>query len=172
MHDQLKVGDPVVLTGPYGSFVPEPGGSGPVLLLAAGSDLAPVCALVQALLEEGSGRSVTLFVSARTGADSIDHAHLEEMARAQPSFRYLRTLTRVPDAPERPHIPDWLADTFASLSGWEVFTAGPPVFVTACARAAQALGTDPAAMHTEEFFVDPSRGWVGRPPELVESGRR
>ncbi|MEO6881816.1 MAG: FAD-binding oxidoreductase [Mycobacteriaceae bacterium] len=171
VHDRLRVGEPVLLTGPYGTFVPDPDRSGPVLLLAAGSGLAPLRALAQSLLVARPRRAVTLFVSARTGADSIDHAHFQELARAQPSFRYLRTLTRVPVAPERPHIPDRLGDAFASLGGWEVFTAGPPGFVTACARAAQAQGADPAAVHTEEFFVEP-QPWVGRPPVLVEPGRR
>lgn len=171
MHDRLRVGEPVVLTGPYGTFVPDPDRSGPVLLLAAGSGLAPLRALAPSLLVTRPRRALTLFVSARTGADSIDHAHFQELARAQPGFRYLRTLTRVPNAPERPHIPDRLADAFASLSGWEVFTAGPPGFVTACAGAAQALGADPAAVHTEEFFVVP-QPWVGRPPALASPGRR
>lgn len=170
VHDRLRVGEPVVLTGPYGTFVPDPDRTGPVLLLAAGSGLAPVRALAQALLQARPRRAVTLFFSARTGADSIDHAHLEEMARAQPSFRYLRTLTRVPDSPARPHIPERLAGALGELSGWEVFTSGPPGFVTACAGAAQALGADPAAVHTEEFFVDP-QPWVVQPPALAVPGR-
>lgn len=170
MHERLRVGEPVVLTGPYGTFVPDPDRSGPVLLLAAGSGLAPSRALVQSLLAARPRRALRLFFSARTGADSIDHAHFQELAREQPSFRYLRTLTRGPDAPDRPHIPERLADAFGSLSGWEVFTAGPPGFVTACARVAQALGADPAAVHTEEFFVDP-QPWVGRPPALAGPGR-
>ncbi|MGH3744147.1 MAG: FAD-binding oxidoreductase [Mycobacteriales bacterium] len=155
VHDRLRVGDPVLLSGPYGTFVPDPGRSGPALLLAAGSGLAPVRALAEALLEEHPARPVTLFFSARTSADAIDHERLVDLARTRPGFRYLLTRTRAPDGTDRPHVPDLLAGSLGDLTGWEVFASGPPGFVTACAAAARALGAEPAAVHTEEFFVEP-----------------
>lgn len=161
----------MLLSGPYGTFVPDPDRSGPVLLLAAGSGLAPARALTETLLEERPDRSVTLFFSARTIADTIDHARLLDLAGTSRDFGYLLTLTRVPDSPEQPHIPELLAGALGGLTGWEVFAAGPPGFVTACAAAAQALGAEPAAVHTEEFFADP-QPWTGKPPAVAEPGSR
>ena len=43
VHDVLRPGDRVLLSGPYGSFVAAPGEPGPVLLLAGGSGLARAC---------------------------------------------------------------------------------------------------------------------------------
>jgi CDP-4-dehydro-6-deoxyglucose reductase, E3 len=156
----LRPGEPVTLIGPYGTFVPDHDRTGPVLLLAAGSGLAPARALAEGLLAERSPRPVTLIFSARTGADAIDHARFREWASARDGFRYLLTLTRDPRAPERRRIPDLLPDAVGELTGWEVFASGSPGFVTGCAAAARALRADPGAVHTEEFFAEPVP-WTG-----------
>jgi CDP-4-dehydro-6-deoxyglucose reductase, E3 len=160
-HD-LVPGDAVTLIGPYGTFVPDRERTGPVLLLAAGSGLAPARALAEALLAEPSPRAVTLVFSARTGDDAIDRARFGGWASARDDFRYLLTLTREPRAPEGRRIPDLLADVAGDLCGWEVFASGPPGFVTGCAAAARALRADPGAVHTEEFFTEPVP-WTGAP---------
>ncbi|MGH3226742.1 MAG: hypothetical protein ACRDPY_50040, partial [Streptosporangiaceae bacterium] len=54
VHDVLRPGGRVLLSGPYGSFVATPGEPGPVLLLAGGSGLAPVRALAEAALPSRS----------------------------------------------------------------------------------------------------------------------
>lgn len=170
VHERLRAGDPVTLSGPYGTFVAEPG-SGPVLLLGAGSGLAPVRALAEALLAEAAEREVTLFFSARTPADSIDHDRFLGWTRSHPGFRYLRTLTRAADAPPHPHIPELLADAVGRLDRWQVFVAGPPGFVTGCASAARGLGASATAVHTEEFFTDP-QPWTGLAPAAIPPGAR
>ncbi len=171
VHEQVRPGERVMLAGPYGTFVPDPDLSGPVLLLAAGSGLAPARALAEALLGGRPPRPVTLFFSARTIADAIDHSRFLDWANACSGFRYLLTLTRSPHAPDRPRIPDLLPATLGDLTGWEVFASGPPGFVTGCAAAVHALGTDPGAVHTEEFFTEP-QPWTGQPPASTEPSVR
>lgn len=156
---ELQVGDEVLLEGPYGTFVPTPGRDGPVLLLGAGSGLAPLRALAQALLAQG--RRVTLFFSGRTPADAIDAAHFRRLAADRADFRYLLTCTRQDGGDYRGRIPGLLPRIFTDLSGWEVFTAGPSGFVTGCERAARALGA--TVVHTEEFFSDP-QPWTATLP--------
>lgn len=162
-HDRLRAGDRVALTGPFGTFLPEPDRSGPVLLLAAGSGLAPARALAEDLLTSEPGRPVTLVFSARTAADTIDDDRFRGWAARHRDFRYLLTLTRDRSAPPGPHVPELLARTFDTLARWEVFASGPPGFVTGCAATALDLGADPVAVHTEEFFADP-QPWLGAPP--------
>lgn len=169
VHDRLRPGEPVLLSGPYGTFTPDPGRTGPVLLLAAGSGLAPARAIAEDLLDRPDRRPVTLFFSARTRDDTIDDLRFRELEAGQPDFRYLLALTRAPDSPRRPRLPDRLAQTVGDLPGWEVFASGPPGFVTGCVRAARALGAAAAAVHTEEFFADPEP-WTG-PPPLTTEGR-
>ncbi|HMN21182.1 MAG TPA: FAD-binding oxidoreductase [Ottowia sp.] len=162
-HD-LRADDEVLLEGPYGMLVAQPGRTAPALLLGAGSGLAPVRALAEAMLAEEPGRSVTLFFSCRTAADLIGDAELARWQAEHPRFRYLHTLTRERTAPRHGRIPAQLADAVGELAGWEVFAAGPSGFVVGCAAAAHALGAATTDIHTEEFFSDP-QPWLGTAPE-------
>lgn len=167
VHETLRPGDEVMLDGPYGTFVPGNGRDTPVLLLAAGSGLAPTRALAENFLAAQPARRVTLFFSARTVADTIDDARFQDWTRRFRGFRYLVTLTRDPAAARHRRIPELLPDTCADLHGWEVFAAGPTGFVVDCAACARALGA--ADVHTEEFFADPEP-WTNRPPAAASRG--
>src|SRR5574337_216767 len=99
VHDALKPGDAVELCGPYGTFLVGDDRGSPILLLAAGSWLAPIRALAEALRAEHPARRVSLFFSVRTAADAIDRARFEDWERGRIGFRFLLTLTREPTAP-------------------------------------------------------------------------
>lgn len=161
-HDELRDGDTVLLTGPYGTFVLRDE-TAPTLLLAAGSGLAPIRALAEALLEGSAKPAVALIFSVRTEADAMDRARFRQWARRHPEFHCTVTLTREPEAPWHERVPALLPRIYQDLSGWQVFAAGPPGFVTGCAAVARALGADAEAVHTEEFFADP-QPWTGSPP--------
>ena len=155
VHDMLRPGDRVLVSGPYGSFTAPPGDPAPVMFLAGGSGLAPVRALAEAALRRRPRGPVVLFFSARTQRDLIDDERFQSWQRRHPRFRYLRTLTRADGPPPVGRIPAILGDWFPDLSGWRVYIAGAPGFVTACAAAAHACGARPGRVLTEEFFTDP-----------------
>lgn len=164
VHEALRPGDQVMVEGPYGTFVVDSTGTGPLLLLGAGSGLAPVRAIAEDLLRRRTGRDTTLFFSARTTDDLIDEQDLLRWARDESSFRYLRTLTGPPGPSPTGRIPTLLPQMVDITCDSEVFAAGPPGFVVACARAAIDLGASPARVHTEEFFLEP-QPWSGPPPQ-------
>lgn len=149
----LRAGDEVSVEGPFGTFVDDPTATDPALLLAAGSGLAPIRALVEAALAVGRRRALTLIVSARTDADVIDAERFATAAR-DGRLRFVRTLTRQAGPPPTGRIPAVLAAIVGDLAGHDVFIAGAPGFVGACARAAVTLGAEPTRVRTEEFFVD------------------
>lgn len=151
VHEVLHPGGRVLLSGPYGSFTAPPGESGPALLLAGGSGLAPVRGLAEAALRRRRHGQVVLFFSARTQRDLIDDERFRSWQRRHPEFRYLRTLTGADGPPPTGRIPAILVDWFPDLSGWRVYIAGAPGFVTGCAAAARACGAAPGRVHTEEF---------------------
>lgn len=158
----LGAGDDVQLEGPFGTFVPAPERQGPVLLLGAGSGLAPLRALAESL---HGRRPVTLFFSARGRKDLIDARAFEQWQQTEPEFRYLFTLTRETGHRWQGRLPPLLSPALGNLEGWEVFASGPSGFVVGCAAAARALGAAASDVHTEEFFVDPAP-WLGQKPPL------
>ena len=165
VHDRLRVGQTVSISGPYGTFVDDPAATAPALFLAAGSGLAPVRALVEAALARGGRREVTLVFSARTEADAIDRGRFERQQAEDGRFRFIRTLTRATGPHARGRIPALLPRLYADLSGHDVFVAGAPGFVRACATAAKALGAPREHVHTEVFFVEP-QPWTDQPARV------
>lgn len=163
VHERLRIGDEVRISGPYGSFVDDPAATAPCLLLAAGSGLAPIRSLAEAMLDAGARASVTLIFSARTEADVIDRERFSGWHERHPSFRFIRTLTRETGPPPQGRIPAMLPSACDRLGDHDVFIAGAPGFVLACGAAAEAQGADRARIYTEVFFVEP-HPWSGTAP--------
>lgn len=159
---EVTVGDPVLVDGPYGTFVADPGAGRPVLCLAGGSGLAPIRALAQDAVRRGIPEEFTLVFSGRTEADLIDQQVFQAWAEQHPRFRYLRTLTRAPGPPPVGRVTDVLPEWVPELSEHEVFIAGAPGFVAAGVRIVRQLGCRAGRLHTEEFYAEP-RPWGTEP---------
>lgn len=154
VHDRLAIDEEVTITGPYGTFVDDPGSSGPCLHLAAGSGLAPIRALVEAALDAAPHRSQLLVFSARTEADVLDRRRFARWQARHPRFRFIRTLTGATGPDPHGRIPDVLPGLCPRLRDYDVFIAGAPGFVTACSNSAEALGAARERVHAEPFFVE------------------
>ena len=163
-HERLRVGDIVRLSGPYGTLVDDPTAAAPALLLAAGSGLAPIRALLEAALITGRRRELTLIFSVRSEADVIDGERFAAWQATHAGFRFIRTLTRGTGPPPHGRIPALLSSLFPDLSDHDVFIVGAPGFVRACAAAADALGASRASISTQVFFAEP-QPWTGAVPQ-------
>jgi CDP-4-dehydro-6-deoxyglucose reductase len=157
VHDRLRLGDEVSVSGPYGTFLDDPAASAAGLYLAAGSGIAPIRSLLETALVDGERRSLTLIFSARTEADLIDghvFARWEILSRR---FRFIRALTRTTGDGGQDRIPALLPTVCSDLSNHDVFIAGAPDFVLACTEASEGQGAQSRRVHTEAFFVEPQR---------------
>lgn len=161
---EAAVGDRLLVSGPYGTFVADPDHGGPTLYLAGGSGLAPALSLLEAAVARGAtddpdpARGHTLLFSSRTAEDAIDHERLIRLAAEQPGLDYVRTLTRVAEGDaEAPlgRVPAVLPSLVEDLTEHAVYVSGAPGFVDACTHAAQDLGAAPGRLHTEEFYAEP-----------------
>lgn len=155
VHDDLHAAEPVLISGPYGTFTQALPLDRPVLHLAAGSGLAPIKALIEDALGSGTTMPITLFFSARTSADIYDEDVFAGWSASHPSFKYMRTLTRETRDSLAGRIPDLLPQTVPDLRAFEVFIAGSEGFVMACEAAAIAQGARQIDVHTEPFFAEP-----------------
>lgn len=155
VHHQLRPGDEVLVSGPYGTFVDENDDDRPRLYVAGGSGLAPVRALIEAGLRRLEPPTMTLLFSARTTDDLIDDTLFRGWQRDHPSFRYLRTLTRAAGPPPIGHVPDVLAELLPPLDTHRIHIAGSSGFVADCEQAVRRQGAAVGRVFTEEFFADP-----------------
>jgi ferredoxin-NADP reductase len=139
-------------------------------LLAGGSGLASVRAPTETALRRRTHTPVVLFFSARMQRDLIDDERFRSWRRRHSGFRYLRTLTRADGPPPAGRIPVVLSGWLPDLSGWRVYIAGAPGFMTACSAAARTCGARPGRVHTEEFFTEP-RPWGAAQPATATGSR-
>ena len=156
LTDVLEVGDVIELRGPIGGyFVWEPGDGGPLLLIAGGSGIVPLMAMLRARVAAGSDVPVRLLYSSREWDGVIFRDELDRLAEV-PGVEVIHTLTRRP--PEGWTGYDRRVDR-AMLAdvAWPpgerplTYVCGPTGFVEAAAQALVSLGHDPRSVRTERF---------------------
>jgi ferredoxin-NADP reductase len=156
LTEELQPGDTIELRGPIGGyFVWEEKRGGPLFLLAGGSGVVPLRAMLRHYLAIGSTVPVRLLYSARSLGDVVYRDELQRMIDDHGlDIRF--TLTR-----EQP--PGWrgysrridealLADVVFSADEHPlVYICGPTAFAESAADALVALGHDPSTIMIERF---------------------
>ena len=144
----VKPGDPIELRGPVGGwFVWRPADLDPVLLVAGGSGIVPLMAMIRARAAAGSRALFRLVYSARTPADVL---YADELRRGAPGLDVHHVWTRA--APARR-----LSVADLNTHGWppgfqpSCYVCGPTGFVETAADILVALGHDPRRVKTERF---------------------
>lgn len=154
LTDELRRGDGLELRGPVGGyFVWGPEDGGPLLLVAGGSGIVPLRAMLRHRRRSGTDVAVRLLYSSRSVEDVIYRDELDEPADGVEVFL---TLTR-----SRP--PGWTGfarrvDTALLRDvAWPfereplAFVCGPTSFVETVASGLVELGYSPARVKTERF---------------------
>lgn len=130
----LAPGAVVELSAPYGDLTLPDTLSRPWLLLAGGSGITPLMALLDELAARGMPVPVTLGYWAATAADHCFAERLDALALKFPQLRLRRIATRGPDAGPRLDA-DWLArEAPAPLADCTVQAAGPAGFLAQAKR--------------------------------------
>jgi ferredoxin-NADP reductase len=151
LTEDLRPGDPLELRGPIGGwFVWNPSSTAPVLLVAGGSGVVPLMAMIRANM---AGVPVRLIYSVRSPAEVLYGPELSERARVSPlTTTYLYTRAAPAGRPVGRISADIVAEAgWPPDAGPAVFVCGPTGFVEAAANLLVAAGHDPAAIKTERF---------------------
>jgi ferredoxin-NADP reductase len=153
----LRVGDQFELRGPIGGyFVWTAAMHGPLWLIAGGSGIAPLMAMLRHRARRKVRAPALLLYSSRTLEDVIYREELDAMACRDPDLRVVNTLTR--KQPEgwmggRGRIDKvLLAETcFPPEQNPRIFVCGPTPLVENVSRFLVELGHDPLTIKTERF---------------------
>src|SRR5438067_949447 len=84
---QVRAGDPLVLGAPAGAMIADTNSDRDVLCLAGGTGLAPLKAIIEALIsapDPGRHREIVLYYGARRHQDLYDLPALQEMELLYP----------------------------------------------------------------------------------------
>jgi ferredoxin-NADP reductase len=154
---ELRPGDRFELRGPIGGyFVWHGSSSGPLHLVAGGSGVVPLMAMLRHRAAAGLAVPATLLYSSRSLDDVIYREELDGLAASDSALTVVHTLTREqPDAWEgyTRRIDDaMLAEVFGPPDGAATaFVCGPTRFVEVAADGLVGLGYDPSRVRTERF---------------------
>ncbi len=156
LHDHVRPGDRLAVSGPLGEFTTTRHPAGRYLFLSAGSGITPLMSMTRTIHERREPADVVFVHNARTPDDIIFREELQRIAAEHPGIRVIAiceddsvrerwagprgrlTLPMleaiVPDAAER-----------------EVFTCGPPPYMTAVREILAGVGAAPERCHEETF---------------------
>jgi ferredoxin-NADP reductase len=157
LTEELRAGDELELRGPVGGhFAWSVADGGPLLLLAGGSGLVPLMAMLRHRAAQDSEVEARLLVSTRAVEDSLYRDELAGLARSANGPRVHQTLTRA--APD-----DWPGFTGrvdgrmleavgpAPAERPVIFVCGPTGFVEHVADLLVGLGHPAASIRAERF---------------------
>lgn len=157
-HEVADAGDTIEVRGPVGGhFVWTPQDGGPLLLVAGGSGVVPLLAMLRARREAGAAVPTLLLYSARSHEELVCADEIEAMAAADPTLASIMVTTRAPKrrAQDRDRRID--ADMLREvIEAWGerprlAFACGATGFVEAVADGLRAAGVPAETIRTERY---------------------
>jgi ferredoxin-NADP reductase len=156
----LKAGDEVMVEGPAGHFLLDPGR--PAVFVAGGIGITPLKGMVEYATDAGLAIPLRLLYSNRSGAEIAYRAELDALAAANPRLRVEHTITR--------EDPGWggrrgrvdarmLADVAAGLKDPVYYVCGAPGLVESVRATLAGAGVPEADVRFEHFW-----GYEGEGP--------
>jgi ferredoxin-NADP reductase len=155
LTDELRPGDKIELRGPIGGyFVWEPSQGGPLVLVAGGSGIVPLMAMLRTRAAGGNDTDTRLLYSSRTQDDVIYRSELERLSGNGLTVMYTLTNSQPPGwtSYTRRVDPEMLLEVGPEPAEQPRFyICGPTPFVEAVAEALVRLGHETLAIKTERF---------------------
>jgi len=146
-----SVGDSLQFTGPHGSFFLRESDA-PLLLLAGGTGLAPILAILRTLDAGNSNRSMHLVYGVTTDDDLVEMETIERLAGGIDGLTWDYCVAD-PDtkAPNQGYVTSLYGPEHLHDGGAAVYLCGPPPMVEAVQKHFKAEGIAPASFHYEKF---------------------
>jgi ferredoxin-NADP reductase len=153
--DDVMVGDELEVRGPLGGwFVWRPTDVAPVQLIAGGSGIVPLMAMLRSRRDSGSSVPFRLLYSVRSPDDVIFRPELDELTASGVPIHWVytrRTPVGWPSAPGRVSTASLGGAVVPSAEHPAIFVCGPTSFVEAVADILVSLGHPAESVKTERF---------------------
>lgn len=153
---ELKLGDPVEIEGPFGDSFLREDHDGPILAIAGGSGLAPIKSIVEAALTARPDQEIHLYFGARDERDIYLEGHFGALAERHKGLSFIPVLSEPTTETGRRtgYVGDVAADDFVSFAGFQAYLAGPPVMVESAVARLRARGLAESAIHADAYYSE------------------
>ena len=155
LDNELKPGDRLDVTGPFGVFTLRDNQNAELIFVGGGAGMAPILSLLRSMAERGIERRATFFYGARTRRDLCFLDEIDELANKLPGFRFIPALSEPDGAQpwdgEVGLITDVVKRTMSDLTGWDAYVCGPPPMVEAAMATLSGLGVAEGHVYYDKF---------------------
>lgn len=155
--DRAKPGDPVSIVAPYGLSYLRPPSTGRLILIASGTGLAPIKAMLHAMADTNHDGEIHVYQCARSEKDLYFVEELQELCRRIKNIS-IDTVTRDPDIPgssSRGRLISIMNARYLDLSDATAYLCGSEGLVRKCREALTRLN-----LPSDQCFAD---AFVHRP---------
>jgi phenol hydroxylase P5 protein len=137
LHRDLRLGDTLKVTGPYGRFFVRKSTLKPMIFMAGGSGLSSPRSMILGLLEEGCGLPITLIYGQRSRAELYYHEEFLDLAARHDNFSYVPALSDAPDDGSWDGFRGFVHEAAKAhfdnrFAGHHAYLCGPPLMIDAC----------------------------------------
>ncbi|AYB52911.1 globin domain-containing protein [Ralstonia solanacearum] len=159
LHENARQGEVLLVSQPYGDFVPQLATDNPIVLMSAGVGITPMIAALNTLAGQNVARKVVFSHASRTASHVAHTDDLERAARVLPDFEahvFLESGEAAAFA-SRPAQPGRMTvDAFldGKVADADFYLCGPLPFMQAQRAALLAGGVPAARIHREVFGPD------------------
>ncbi len=158
LHNELKVGDEIRFSGPFGRFFVRKSAPEPMIFLAGGSGLSSPKSMILDLFEQGEKRDVTLIYGARNEQELYYRKLFEELAGEHPNFHYIPALSDEPAESSwrgrRGYVHEVAKELFGGrFEGYKAYLCGPPPMIDACVTTLMQGRLFEKDIFKEEFYT-------------------
>ncbi len=187
LHDNVKVGNQIKLSGPMGKFTCVANPAQKILLISAGSGITPMMSMSRWLCDIGSDIEVIFFHCARTPGDIIFRQELELMSSRYPNFHLAVSTTRREPGHSWLSMTGRLDTSMLQLVAPDflertVYVCGPHAFMSGTKQMLESLRFPMQNYYEESFGQPPTlessapiqpglKGMIDGLPEYTPSGR-
>ena len=166
LNDRAAVGMTVEATGPFGQFYLTPAENKKIVLLAAGSGITPMIAMLRYIDDLCLETEATLLYCVRTRNDIIFQQEFEDLRARLKNFQHHVLLSQADAewAGARGHINrEFVSKSVPDANGRVFFLCGPPPFMEKTREILASLGVEPGRIRQETF------GGAGAAPKVHEA---
>lgn len=139
--------------GPLGAFYLREDSTRPIIMVAGGTGISPIHAMLEGMIANGNTRSTHLFWGARAQRDLYLDARLRAWAHTHLWLRYTPVLSEADEgwSGASGFVHETALQAMPDLHGAEAYLSGPPVMVRAGKQAFTGAGLDADHLFYDSF---------------------
>lgn len=155
LHDEVKTGDLLKVTGPFGEFTFTGTDAESIVLIAGGVGITPMMSVLRYLTDIAWPGEIFFLYGARSTEEFVFRDELERLERRFANLHVMAAMQRSAGTvwlgPEGPITLEMLRATVPDIAKRRVHLCGPPGMMAAMRAQLAELGVPEAQLHTEAF---------------------